>query len=277
MPQIATTNTEEGNSKTSSVKTCKCRKWVFTLNNYTTDEEQMIYNYLTTNATKWIYGFEVGEEGTPHLQGYMEFKDAVRNTTLKNNGFKRAHILTARGNLEKNYNYCSKDNKFKYGGFKPKKLNYKENIENFYNWENIIINELNNEPDNRSINWIWEPNGCAGKTTFQKWIFTHLKNVVVLSGKSADMKNCIVEFTKKNRETPDIVLINIPRCIDDKYISFEGIESIKDMFFYSGKYEGGMVCGQPPHLYIFANTPPKTDNMSKDRWIIRQILNNDFV
>jgi len=279
MSQIASAEPEEGNNQTSSAGSFKSRKWVFTLNNYTVEEEKQIHNYLLTHKSViWIYGFEIAPTtGTPHLQGYLEFKNQIRQSTLWKHGFKRAKLSKANGTLIQNYNYCSKDCNFKYGRFNPEKINYKERIEKFFKWEEIVIEELKEKPNDRTINWIWEPEGCTGKTTFQKWIFTHMKNVAVLSGKSSDMKNGIVEFIKQIGETPDIVLINIPRCVDDRFISFEGIESIKDMFFYSGKYEGLMVCGKRPHLYIFANTPPKTENMSRDRWVIRQILNRDLV
>lgn len=60
------------------------RAWVFTWNNYTPqdletlrelkDEEKVVY---------LIFGFEVGEKGTPHLQGYAKFNSAVRLTGAK--------------------------------------------------------------------------------------------------------------------------------------------------------------------------------------------------
>jgi len=150
------------------------------------------------------------------------------------------------------------------GGINIEKLKWKVKINKFYPWESIILNILKEPADDRTFYWIWEPNGCAGKTTFQKYIFQNFENVVVLSGKSTDMKNGIIQFIEKNNETPDIVLINIPRSNID-FVSYEGLECIKDMFFFSGKYEGGMVCGKPPHLFIFANEKPPDDKLSSDR------------
>ena len=109
--------------------------------------------------------------------------------------------------------------------------------------------------------------GCRGKTTLQKYIYTHYKKCIVLSGKASDMKNGIIEYEKKNNILPEIVLINVPRSSKD-YISYTGIEEIKDMFFYSGKYEGGMVCGANPHVICFANDEPEREKMSADRWRI---------
>lgn len=259
---------DTGNNQVSM--SYRCRKWVFTLNNYTLEEEEIINKYLISKSQKFIYGFEKGDEGTNHLQGYFEFKNQVKYSVLTENGFKRAYLTAAKGSLKKNFDYCAKEGKFKHGGFKLDKLSFKQKITFFKDWQLDIIDLINSEPDNRTINWFWEPDGCSGKTTFQKYLFTHFEGVAVLSGKAADMKNGIIEFVKKHGETPDIVLINIPRC-NIEYISYYGIEEIKDMFFFSGKYEGGQICGKSPHVIIFANEAPNLNVFSKDRWNINRI------
>jgi hypothetical protein len=58
-------------------------------------------------------------------------------------------------------------------------------------------------------------------------------------------------------------------------VSFQGLEEIKDMLFYSGKYEGGMVCGPCPHMCIFANEPPELEKFSSDRWKVFKITEVD--
>jgi len=97
------------------------------------------------------------------------------------------------------------------------------------------------------------------------------KGVVVLSGKASDMKNGIIKFEEANEMLPTIVLINIPRCTDVDHISWQGIEEIKDMFFFSPKYESGMICGKNPHVIIFSNEPPPERKLSDDRWKIIRI------
>jgi hypothetical protein len=52
------------------------RNICFTLNNYTSQEyEALLYN---DNFKYVIIGKEVGESGTPHLQGYGELKNQMR-------------------------------------------------------------------------------------------------------------------------------------------------------------------------------------------------------
>lgn len=58
-----------------------------------------------------IYSQEVASTGTPHYQGYVQFLKKVRQTGIKKMGpdWARAHLVVARGSVEDNKNYCSKD------------------------------------------------------------------------------------------------------------------------------------------------------------------------
>nr|AQR57913.1 replicase [Desmodus rotundus circovirus 1] len=56
-----------------------------------------------------IIGKEVGEKGTPHLQGFVNFKKKLRRSTLKKlPGFMRAHVEPAKGTDHQNQTYCQK-------------------------------------------------------------------------------------------------------------------------------------------------------------------------
>ena len=82
---------------------------------------------------------------------------------------------------------------------------------------------------------------------------------------------------EKHGKTPELICVNIPRSYDTTYLSYEGLENIKDMLFYSGKYEGGMVVGNSPHLLVFANEAPDLSRLSADRWNIKNIRNKKLV
>lgn len=148
-------------------------------------------------------------------------------------------------------------------------------------WQNKIKERILDLPSNeRDIWWLWEPFGGLGKTTFQKWIFQNYERVMVLGGKAADMKNGIIEYLEAQRvkdvpfkpKYPKVVILNLPMTFNVDYFSPAGVEEVKDMFFYSGKYKGGMVDGPSPKVIIFANCrPPKIDEMAKDRWRIRKL------
>ena len=253
-----------GNTKTPTVNPAK--RWCFVLNNWNESEFCSICSKIKTLCSIGLIGKEVGENGTPHLQGYIEFKTKARPKSKFDND--RIHWDKCKGSREENITYCSKDGNVWYHGIDTP---YKIDLKEFYDWETKIIEKLKEEPDDRTINWIWEPKGCAGKTTFCKWVYLNYDNVIVLSGKAADMKNAVMLYEKMEGVLPKIILIDIPRSTNTEFLSYQGIEEVKNMFFYSGKYEGGMVCGKPPHLFIFANERPNYEKCSKDRWKIINI------
>lgn len=210
--------------------------------------------------------------GKAHLQGSIWCKYKHRDTEFKT--LKGAHFETLK-DVEDLSNYCNKDETHDgiyrvSWGFPPPK--YIETIDDakLYDWELDILQKLKLEPDKRTLYWYWEENGCAGKTTFQKYMFSNFEGVVVLAGKGTDMKNGIINYQLQTKTLPKIVLINIPRSSLD-FVSYTGLEEIKDMFFFSGKYEGGMVCGACPHVFIFANEEPDKTKMSSDRFKIHKI------
>lgn len=85
----------------------------FTLNNYTTEEHEQVLGILVSENTVYgICGREVGESGTPHLQGFIHSKTRRRLGTWKNLLGNRLHIEQARGTDMDNKEYCSKDGDF---------------------------------------------------------------------------------------------------------------------------------------------------------------------
>jgi len=84
--------------------------WCFTLNNYTSDEYDSIRERAVQHCSYAIIGRETGENGTPHLQGYLRLKEGCSFTHLKSLVLnERCHIEKARGAAGVNRRYCSKD------------------------------------------------------------------------------------------------------------------------------------------------------------------------
>lgn len=262
----------EGNTSSPPKKRFTASKrWCFTLNNYIQKDVCSIGSAIKEYCRFGIFGKENGEKGTRHLQGYLEFKKKDRPINKKYGWSNKIHWEKAKGDKQDNITYCEKEG----GEIFIHPVPYQVKIENWYDWELEIIKTLKKAPDDRTIYWVWEESGCAGKTVFQKWLFKNLKKrTTTLSGKGSDMKNGIIQYEQKNGNLPEVILINIPRC-KKNFVDFAGIEEIKDMWFFSGKYEGGMVCGPNPHVVVFANEPPNEELLSKDRWEILYIGNNE--
>jgi hypothetical protein len=223
---------------------------------------------------KFVWGEEYGKSGnTRHIQGAIILKCKMRWKTIETNFFGKATYGTKLKNWQASLIYCTKEcNTIHTNANIPKPLKTLACEKHMYNYQINLCKILETEPDDRTIFWYCGKNGGEGKTTFCKYIYRNFKNVIILGGKSADMKNGIIEYQKCNGILPEIILINLPRSFNSDYLSYTGIEEVKDMFFYSGKYEGGMVDGNSPHLIIFSNELPDTSKMTKTRWNIKEII-----
>lgn len=82
----------------------------FTINNYGDDDLNDILA-LREFCHYVIIGFEVGEQGTPHIQGYCELLKKTRTTTFSKI-LKRSHNEPRRGTQSQAINYCKKENDF---------------------------------------------------------------------------------------------------------------------------------------------------------------------
>lgn len=93
-------------------QTSKAKNWVFTLNNYTEEELQFFQGLHATNKDVLyvLFGREVGEEGTPHLQGMLCFSKRFTMGNMKRLN-PRAHFECTR-RLAESVVYCKKDNDF---------------------------------------------------------------------------------------------------------------------------------------------------------------------
>lgn len=271
---------EEGNTIPSSPLCNAVKKqispairWCFTLNNYTDDIISSIVPIFRTMCKVAFFSKETGESGTPHLQGYLEFKTKKRPLSVFN--MDCFHFEKARGNLQQNLDYCSKDQPlfFQHGAIpKPIKV---LSPDKFYAYQKKILSIVDTDPDDRTINWFYEYDGNVGKTTFCRYLCINY-NAIYLCGKASDCFYAIQQYIEKNKVAPDIVIFDIPRCNHD-YTSFLAIEKIKDGIFFSGKYEGGMVIFNSPHILCFSNDKPSMEKLSIDRWRIYEIDNLDIL
>lgn len=95
-----------------SVLTKKSRGWCFTLNNYTPEEEETLQDQDLLGYRYMVYGHEIAPTtGTPHLQGYLYYKNAVRGKLIT----RYVPRISLRKQYAKDdslaYNYCKKTDK----------------------------------------------------------------------------------------------------------------------------------------------------------------------
>lgn len=267
-------NSTKGNTKLSRVvSACHMKKqispavhWCLTWNNYPEDWMDKILIHSSK-----ISGFIFGEEGletTPHIQGYIRFKKKVRPLSL----FEFGHWEVSRDKKENFHNaidYCRKEGKYIEQNVwsRPNVLTY----DKLYDWQKAIVDIVRGRPDDRTIHWYWEREGNVGKSALCKYLCVN-HEALICSGRAADMKFLVANWLKTKGTAPEIIIFDVPRSNLD-YISFTGIEELKNGLFASTKYECEMVIMNSPHVLIFANEQPtdKEEIMSVDRWKITEV------
>jgi len=105
------------------------RNFVFTINNYTTDDIDILQSEKFQKQLRYmIYGYEEGKQHTPHIQGYVIFKSAKKFSQIAKL-LPRAHIEIAKGGINSNVKYCSKDGKVVEYGKPPQKSGKRTDID----------------------------------------------------------------------------------------------------------------------------------------------------
>lgn len=92
--------------------------WCGTLNNFTTEECDVLETFMEEECKWGIIGKESGESGTLHLQFALRLKKKKRFGQLRS-VLGRAHWEKMKGTLEQNRVYCSKDGVFREYGEIP--------------------------------------------------------------------------------------------------------------------------------------------------------------
>jgi len=268
-PKLEHVGTQEflGNTKTKN-RGANSKRWVFTFNNYDKDEQfknGTLFRVLKELCNVAIIGQEVGESGTPHLQGYVEVSMRCRPIE-KFKLSKCIHWEPAKGTQEENKSYCSKEGVvILMFGF-PEEIRV---ITHLRAWQEEIVKCVEEQPDDRTVRWYHESKGGIGKSALVK-LLCYKYGAICCSGKASDMKYAIMKHKETHKVFPRIVIFDIPRSSLD-YVSYQGIEEIKNGCFSSTKYECNMCIMNSPHVLVFANEPPNEDRLSKDRWFIKQL------
>lgn len=323
-----------------------CRyAYTWTLNNYTPEELLKLRGCVGQRGITYIcWGKEVGEQGTPHLQGYMQGMQKQFKRLKEAMGDRIAAFQPARaeagpsdkelrGEFGKPYTaigYCMKDGDFEEYGTKQKHKgakgagsrsdlervqeainegkSYDDVCDEFFGtaakyhsyiqqrikardsgkqlatlreryesatlkpWQRELRAELEEEPNDRTIVWIWDSVGGAGKS----WMATFLGAVegatILTVAKKADLAHIYSKVLSK------VVIFDLSRTTapqEGKEHFLDGIyslaEDLKNGRIVSTKYDSHTAYFGVPHVVVFANYPPDMSKWSADRYDVREL------
>ncbi|AXQ66357.1 MAG: putative viral replication protein [Cressdnaviricota sp.] len=85
----------------------KSKYWIFVINNYTETDISLVANFAKKKCSYLAYAYEVGESGTPHMQGYLELKARTLFKSLKKQ-LPRSHLERRKASAQQALDYCKK-------------------------------------------------------------------------------------------------------------------------------------------------------------------------
>jgi len=286
-------NSEKGDHEYADDKMNR-RDYMFTINNYTESDMDVMDIWLKKSLCMQVQQ-EVGKEGTPHLQGYVYFKQARKRSVLFREIGKGFYCVVP-DNPAACRNYCKKNETRKidekvwrkdWTEQKSKKKSLREKMlercaqefEEDYNgvvwkdWQQKILDLADKKPDRRSVYWFWEETGNIGKSFLAKYI-RKTYGAFQLSGRMADCCKQIAMLMDSDMDIPKFCMYDLPRGRGN-YCSYTFLEDLKNGYIVSTKNDTEGIELPRMHVVVFANQPPKCDDMSRDRWIITHIASED--
>lgn len=272
-------STEEGNNISSSrAQISPAIAWCFTFNNYTDEIVPKFQEIIEKKCRLGFFNKEVGESGTPHLQGYIELKSKGRPLNIFPQG---AHWAKAKGNRDQNFMYCSKDcadnmpMTFKFGYKSKVPVRIATELRPF---QQSIVDIIEGPVNEGKIIWIYDPIGQCGKTTLLKYLNVTKGIPFAYGGKAGD----IINLAFNNREyletaEPAVFIYNFGRDTDNVKISYKSMEQISDGCISNTKFEANCFVFNCPHVIVLANCEPLLSAMSNGRFIVKTIVDNQLI
>ncbi len=236
-------------------------------------------------AKDYVAQEEVGDSGTPHVQGVIRYKVQKDLAKMKLE-LKRAHLEICR-DWDASKEYCSKEDTRAEGGrFWSAATSWAAELydpmvgHTLYPWQRHLRDKMKNSKKNedRLIYWYWEDVGKVGKSALARHICITNPRALYVYGKTADIC-CLLALKKeesggKMKNMPNLLIYDCPRTGN---INYHALEMIKNGIFMSGKYKSEQIMMNPPFIVVFSNSPPKTTELSRDRLKVYKIENKHAI
>jgi len=270
-------NRRAGDGNTKPPQPSKRKHYCFTWNNYKESDVVLLIGVLDKFCSKYCFQEELGDDKkTPHLQGTISLYTANRWTAFKLPDC--IHWESTR-NIDASYEYCQKEEtrsgKIYKKGF-PVDLKVLDK-EKLHSWQLDLIKIIDDKVDDRTIHWIYDKDGNAGKTSLIKYLIKHKNIICATGGGNKDIANMLFNIQENGRDLNEKTTFIFSFGRSTEGISYKAIESVKDGLITNTKYESGTLCFNNPHVIVMSNDLPDIDKLTHDRWQIYIIKNNCLI
>lgn len=285
----------------------RAKNWCFTLNNYSTEDCDRL-NGLSEDVVYIIYGKEVGENGTPHLQGFISFNKKKSFNVAKNVVSDRAHMEVAR-NCNQSITYCKKDGDYHEVGTFVISQGKRTDLDDFKDAVKNGMMDMKTVRELHSDIAMKYPGFCReyirdNKKTkavedhpFREWQIrlNEMLNrppddrsiVFVVDTRGNSGKSWFSHFYAERHERVQVLMpgkradlaymlndnirvlfIDAPRSKQQEYIQYDFLEEVKNGYVFCPKYESCVKRMDKCHVVVMMNEHPEMTKLSADRYII---------
>lgn len=240
------------------------RRLVITINNWT-QQDLFAFKYLARKAVYAIAGAEVGEKGTPHIQGFIHLPNAKKGQEWKKQ-LPRAHFIPANGSDHSNKEYCGKEENILFETGEPSSQGSRTDIKEITDlikngeitmddimwdypdmylryhkaFEKMFNSKMKPRTAEPEVYWFW---GKAGKGKTRRAVERHLDSHYI--------KDNTIWWDGYNQQEAII----IDDFEDD--IPFRVLLRMLDRYQYQGQIKGGYVQVNSKYIYITSEFPPE--------------------
>lgn len=139
-----------------------------------------------------------------------------------------------------------------------------EPMENFRPWQLDVLNILVYFHE-RSVIWVADLTGGAGKSTFAKYLEDHLGFLYMKQMGGQYHTATVIKGALQSGWTTGRIVVDLTRSAKDRDI-YDPIEALKDGRMTALKYQGCTLKWRPDNIVVFANFLPFAGKWSPDRY-----------
>ena len=145
-------------------------------------------------------------------------------------------------------------------------------------WQDSLLHYL--KPSNREIIWVIGRKGNEGKTWFQEYMESKYGWAKVICGMDIKLKKSTIchVLSKRSLMSTEIFLFDVGKAFTYDGVNYELLEKIKNGRVLASKFDSKELKFKTPNIVVvFCNEAPEVKQLSKDRWKIFQIRDEDLL